>query len=203
MLFKEGSMWCQYQFFDLNSLSLYVLLGAIATAGALVVGLSAFHVGDCRLSQKMMRNRVGFQAATVALMAGASYLQGKTWNFWREIYLHKLSDDACLHKKRKKWLLFFFDISFSWLIVLCSSWSPTSRQYIHKWHLLLDVNFFLSCLIVRKHFFRAVTTGCLFCIVYWPLGWAFHLAKHPCTGWASIAGHHELVQHDANPYSIP
>ncbi|CAK9197910.1 unnamed protein product [Sphagnum troendelagicum] len=55
-----------------------VLLGAIATAGALVVGLSAFHVGDCRLSQKMMRNRVGFQAATVALMAGSAYLQGKT-----------------------------------------------------------------------------------------------------------------------------
>jgi low temperature requirement protein LtrA len=78
LLFKEGSMWCQYQFFDLNSLSLYVLLGAIATAGALVVGLSAFHVGDCRLSQKMMRNRVGFQAATVALMAGSAYLQGKT-----------------------------------------------------------------------------------------------------------------------------
>ncbi len=78
LLFKEGFMWFQYQFFDLNSLSLYVLLGAIATAGALVVGLSAFHVGDCRLSQKMMRNRVGFQAATVALMAGSAYLQGKT-----------------------------------------------------------------------------------------------------------------------------
>lgn len=25
--------------------------------------------------------------------------------------------------------------------------------------------FFLSCLIVQKHFFRAVTTGCIFCIV--------------------------------------
>jgi low temperature requirement protein LtrA len=52
LLFKEGSMWCQYQFFDLNSLSLYVLLGAIAMTGALVVGLSAFHVGMAALVKR-------------------------------------------------------------------------------------------------------------------------------------------------------
>ncbi|KAH9556435.1 hypothetical protein CY35_07G027600 [Sphagnum magellanicum] len=55
-----------------------VLCGAIATAGVLCAGLLAFRKGDFNRSQQMMRARVGFQAATVALMVGTVYLQGKT-----------------------------------------------------------------------------------------------------------------------------
>jgi hypothetical protein len=55
-----------------------VLCGAIATAGVLCAGLLAFRKGDFNRSQQMMRARVGFQAATVALMVGTVYVQGKT-----------------------------------------------------------------------------------------------------------------------------
>lgn len=51
--------------------------GAIATAGVLVAGLVSFRQGNFRRSQMLMRTRVGFQAATVALLVGSVYLQGK------------------------------------------------------------------------------------------------------------------------------
>ncbi len=54
------------------------MIGAIATAGVLCAGLLAFRKGDFNRSQQMMRARVGFQAATVALMVGTVYVQGKT-----------------------------------------------------------------------------------------------------------------------------
>jgi uncharacterized membrane protein len=56
----------------------FLVIGAIATAGVLCAGLLAFRKGDFNRSQQMMRARVGFQAATVALMVGTVYLQGKT-----------------------------------------------------------------------------------------------------------------------------
>jgi hypothetical protein len=59
-----------------------VLCGAIATAGVLCAGLLAFRKGDFNRSQQMMRARVGFQAATVALMVGTVYLQGKSWSIY-------------------------------------------------------------------------------------------------------------------------
>lgn len=46
--------------------------GALATAGVLVVGLAAFRQGNKNLSQQMMRTRVMFQGATVAIMLGSS-----------------------------------------------------------------------------------------------------------------------------------
>ncbi|KAK9826509.1 hypothetical protein WJX81_008497 [Elliptochloris bilobata] len=49
-----------------------VMVGAVATAGVLCAGLVAFKRGNQQLSQQMMRARVGFQFATVALMAGSS-----------------------------------------------------------------------------------------------------------------------------------
>mmetsp|Transcript_30856 Transcript_30856/g.37399 ORF Transcript_30856/g.37399 Transcript_30856/m.37399 type:complete len:93 (+) Transcript_30856:145-423(+) len=49
-----------------------VLVGAIATAGVLAAGLVAFRNGNTDLSQKMMRTRVLFQGATVAVMVGTS-----------------------------------------------------------------------------------------------------------------------------------
>ncbi|KAG0587298.1 hypothetical protein KC19_2G154800 [Ceratodon purpureus] len=54
-----------------------VICGAIATAGVLVAGLFSFRQGNFRRSQMLMRTRVGFQAATVALMVGSVYFQGK------------------------------------------------------------------------------------------------------------------------------
>lgn len=48
----------------------FVLVGAIATAGVLVAGLVAFKQGNTNLSQNLMRTRVLFQGATVALMVG-------------------------------------------------------------------------------------------------------------------------------------
>merc|ERR1711976_200571 len=54
-----------------------VLVGALATAGVLMGGLVSFHRGNQALSQTMMRTRVVFQGATVALMLGTSgYLSG-------------------------------------------------------------------------------------------------------------------------------
>mmetsp|Transcript_4069 Transcript_4069/g.11502 ORF Transcript_4069/g.11502 Transcript_4069/m.11502 type:complete len:96 (-) Transcript_4069:138-425(-) len=49
-----------------------VLVGALATAGVLMGGLVSFHKGNQKLSQTMMRTRVLFQGATVALMVGTS-----------------------------------------------------------------------------------------------------------------------------------
>lgn len=49
-----------------------VLLGAIATAGVLGIGLVAFKKGNAELSQQMMRTRVLLQGATVAIMVGSS-----------------------------------------------------------------------------------------------------------------------------------
>ncbi|XP_024393735.1 RING-H2 finger protein ATL48 [Physcomitrium patens] len=54
-----------------------VLCGALATAGVLVGGLVSFRQGNRNMSQMLMRARVGFQAATVALMAGTVYVQGR------------------------------------------------------------------------------------------------------------------------------
>jgi len=49
-----------------------VLLGAVTTAGVLIGGLAAFKRGNSVLSQQMMRARVMFQGATVALMVTSS-----------------------------------------------------------------------------------------------------------------------------------
>ncbi|MCO5546965.1 hypothetical protein L7F22_000404 [Adiantum nelumboides] len=48
--------------------------GALATLGVLVGGLLSFRQGNHQRSQLLMRTRVGFQAATVALMVGTVYL---------------------------------------------------------------------------------------------------------------------------------
>ena len=58
-----------------------VLTGAIATAGVLLAGLVSFKQGNFNRSQMFMRARVGFQAATVALMVGTVYVEGvgKSW----------------------------------------------------------------------------------------------------------------------------
>jgi hypothetical protein len=53
-----------------------VLTGAIATAGVLLAGLVSFKQGNFNRSQMFMRARVGFQAATVALMVGTVYVEG-------------------------------------------------------------------------------------------------------------------------------
>jgi hypothetical protein len=45
-----------------------VLVGALATAGVLAAGLVAFKKGNQNLSQSLMRTRVLFQGATVAVM---------------------------------------------------------------------------------------------------------------------------------------
>lgn len=55
---------------------LNMVSGALATAGVLVGGLVAFKKGNYRVSQQMMRARVVFQAATVALMVGTFYASG-------------------------------------------------------------------------------------------------------------------------------
>jgi hypothetical protein len=49
-----------------------VLVGAAATAGVLVAGLLAFKKGNQDLSQSLMRARVLFQGATVAVMVVTS-----------------------------------------------------------------------------------------------------------------------------------
>eukprot|EP00897_Mesotaenium_endlicherianum_P000884 jgi/Mesen1/10797/ME000092S10282 len=54
-----------------------VPLGALATAGVLVAGLVSFKQGNYNRSQHFMRARVVFQAATVALMVGTVYYQGR------------------------------------------------------------------------------------------------------------------------------
>lgn len=54
------------------------MTGAIATAGVLVAGLISFRQGNFNRSQMFMRARVGFQAATVALMVGTVTLQNKS-----------------------------------------------------------------------------------------------------------------------------
>lgn len=55
-----------------------VMVGAIATAGVLLGGLVAFKKGNTQVSQQMMRTRVAFQGATLALMAGSSAYYGMT-----------------------------------------------------------------------------------------------------------------------------
>eukprot|EP00245_Coleochaete_scutata_P007115 TRINITY_DN22211_c0_g1_i1.p1 TRINITY_DN22211_c0_g1~~TRINITY_DN22211_c0_g1_i1.p1 ORF type:complete len:100 (+),score=24.33 TRINITY_DN22211_c0_g1_i1:282-581(+) len=50
-----------------------VPVGALATAGVLVVGLWGFRHGNQMLAQYMMRARVVLQGATVALMVGSAY----------------------------------------------------------------------------------------------------------------------------------
>lgn len=50
----------------------YVMIGTLATAAVLVIGLVAFKHGDSKLSQQMMRARVVAQGATVAIMLGTS-----------------------------------------------------------------------------------------------------------------------------------
>jgi len=54
------------------------MTGAIATAGVLLAGLVSFKQGNYNRSQMFMRTRVGFQAATVALMVGTVALQDKS-----------------------------------------------------------------------------------------------------------------------------
>lgn len=65
---------CSVSFLSLpDALSLkkspLVLVGALATAGVLVGGLVAFKKGNQNASQALMRTRVVFQAATVAISA--------------------------------------------------------------------------------------------------------------------------------------
>ncbi|KAJ7562871.1 hypothetical protein O6H91_03G087200 [Diphasiastrum complanatum] len=54
-----------------------VPLGAMATAAVLTAGLISFKQGNSQRGQLMMRARVVFQAATVALMVGTVYAQAK------------------------------------------------------------------------------------------------------------------------------
>ena len=49
-----------------------VIAGGLLTAGVLVGGLVAFRNGNQNISQNMMRTRVLFQGATVALMLASS-----------------------------------------------------------------------------------------------------------------------------------
>ena len=49
--------------FEERKRSPLVLVGALATAGALVAGLVAFRKGNANLSQSMMRTRVLFQVS--------------------------------------------------------------------------------------------------------------------------------------------
>ncbi|KAI5069459.1 hypothetical protein GOP47_0015760 [Adiantum capillus-veneris] len=51
-----------------------VPIGAVATLGVLVGGLISFRQGNHNRSQILMRTRVVFQAATVALMVGTAYI---------------------------------------------------------------------------------------------------------------------------------
>ena len=54
----------------------FVPIGAIATVGALAMGLRAFRGGETRKSQIYMRWRVGAQGATLlALLGGIYYMQ--------------------------------------------------------------------------------------------------------------------------------
>lgn len=49
-------------------------LGCLVTAGVLIAGIASFRAGNKKLSQKMMRARVGAQFATmVAIGYGAYY----------------------------------------------------------------------------------------------------------------------------------
>ncbi|URE20510.1 RING-H2 finger protein [Musa troglodytarum] len=50
-----------------------VPIGALMTAGVLTAGLVSFRQGNSQLGQKLMRARVVFQGATVALMVGSAY----------------------------------------------------------------------------------------------------------------------------------
>lgn len=64
-----------------------VLLGAIATAGVLVGGLTAFRAGNQQVAQKMMRTRVLFQGVTVAFMVGTS-------DAWSKLLVSTTSKDS-------------------------------------------------------------------------------------------------------------
>ncbi|XP_047332971.1 RING-H2 finger protein ATL48-like [Impatiens glandulifera] len=55
----------------------FVPLGALLTAGVLTAGLISFRQGNSELGQKLMRVRVVFQGATVALMLGSAYYYGE------------------------------------------------------------------------------------------------------------------------------
>jgi hypothetical protein len=56
----------------------FVPIGALATVGALAMGLRAFRGGETRKSQIYMRWRVGAQGATLlALLGGIYYMQYK------------------------------------------------------------------------------------------------------------------------------
>nr|XP_018684115.1 PREDICTED: RING-H2 finger protein ATL48-like isoform X1 [Musa acuminata subsp. malaccensis] len=56
-----------------------VPIGALMTAGVLTAGLVSFRQGNSQLGQKLMRARVVFQGATVALMVGSAYYYGETF----------------------------------------------------------------------------------------------------------------------------
>ncbi|QDZ25071.1 hypothetical protein HOP50_15g76170 [Chloropicon primus] len=67
----------------------FVLVGALATAGVLFGGITAFRRGNKALSQNMMKARVVCQGVTVALMVATSGVLGsdkalfqETWKSW-------------------------------------------------------------------------------------------------------------------------
>eukprot|EP00884_Botryococcus_braunii_P013890 jgi/Botrbrau1/22501/Bobra.114_2s0027.1 len=67
-----------------------VLVGTLATAGVLVAGLVAFRKGRQDISQNMMRARVVFQGATVALMVGSTGFYA--WEAEKDKKKHKTSE---------------------------------------------------------------------------------------------------------------
>ncbi|KAL0904560.1 hypothetical protein M5K25_026687 [Dendrobium thyrsiflorum] len=58
--------------------------GALLTAGVLTAGLISFRNGNSQLGQKLMRARVVFQGATVAVMVGSAAFYGEQINWFKK-----------------------------------------------------------------------------------------------------------------------
>ncbi|KAI0488640.1 hypothetical protein KFK09_028479 [Dendrobium nobile] len=61
-----------------------VPIGALLTAGVLTAGLISFRNGNSQLGQKLMRARVVFQGATVAVMVGSAAFYGEQINWFKK-----------------------------------------------------------------------------------------------------------------------
>ncbi|XP_043723821.1 RING-H2 finger protein ATL48-like [Telopea speciosissima] len=66
----------------------FVPIGAILTAGVLTAGLISFRQGNSLLGQKLMRDRVVVQGATVALMVALLTITGRNFNYFLEMDLY-------------------------------------------------------------------------------------------------------------------
>ncbi|CAL9150354.1 unnamed protein product [Musa hybrid cultivar] len=71
-----------------------VPIGALMTAGVLTAGLVSFRQGNSQLGQKLMRARVVFQGATVALMVGSAYYYGETFRVLNSSDISICSSDS-------------------------------------------------------------------------------------------------------------